>query len=158
MHASSAEVSAISVLRTFDCSGVAFRNLCRRARCAHDSRCPAGIPGGLYFTCSFPPGRLRPSHSCSFSFFVLGLASRKLMRTHRYSDAIWIANPVTVGLGFATYKSIYHALYPLGYLSEYASPLALLIFCLAAPAVFAGCFYVGTISFKRKPQNVVTVK
>jgi hypothetical protein len=29
------------------------------------------------------------------------------------------------------------------YLPEYNSPLALLIFCLAAPAIFAGCFYLG---------------
>jgi hypothetical protein len=79
-------------------------------------------------------------------FFVFGIPARRLLRAVRYSDAVWIANPLTVGLGFATYKSIYHALYPVGYLPEYDSPLALLIFCLAA-AIFAGCFYVGANSF-----------
>ena len=81
-------------------------------------------------------------------FLVLGILSRRLPRAPRYSDAVWIANPLTVGFGFAVYKSIYHALYPVGYLPEYDSPLAGLIFCLAAPVAFAGCFY-GANSFAR---------
>jgi hypothetical protein len=77
------------------------------------------------------------------AFFVLGMASRRFFREARYSDAVWIANPVTVGIGFATYKSIYHALYPAGYFPEYDSPAALLMLSLAAPVVFAGCLYLG---------------
>ena len=77
------------------------------------------------------------------AFFVLGIASRRFFGEAPYLDAVWIANPVTVGIGFATYKSIYHALYPAGYFPEYDSPAALLILSLAAPVVFGGCLYLG---------------
>ena len=79
------------------------------------------------------------------AFFVLGIASKRLSRASRYSDAVWIANPLTVGLGFAAYKCVYHALHSPSYLPEYDSPLMLLILSLAAPVVFAGCFYLGTM-------------
>ena len=34
------------------------------------------------------------------AFLVLGFVSRRLSGKARYPDAVWIANPVTVGLGF----------------------------------------------------------
>src|SRR5690348_12059261 len=33
------------------------------------------------------------------AFFAFGIASRRLWRTPRYSDAIWIANSLAVGVG-----------------------------------------------------------
>jgi hypothetical protein len=106
-----------------------------------------GVPKGFreHF---FSPAAFREAFAVQaitvgVAFFVLGIASRKLFREARYLDAVWIANPVTVGIGFSTYKSIYHALYPAGYFPEYDSPAALLILSLAAPVVFAGCLYFG---------------
>jgi len=83
--------------------------------------------------------------SVGLAFFVLGIASNRLVRTARYSDAVWIANPATVGFGFAAYKCLYHALHSPSYLPEYDSPAAFLILSLAAPVVFAGCLYLGAI-------------
>ena len=50
----------------------------------------------------FSPGALREAIAVQaiavgLAFFVLGIASRRLLRAPRYSDAIWIANPLTVG-------------------------------------------------------------
>ena len=117
-------------------------------------RAVVGIPPGFRedFTspAAFRQAIFAQAILVSVAFFVLGIASTKLIRTPRYIDAIWIANPIAVGFGFALYKMIYHALYPLGYLPEYDSPLALVILSLAAPVVFAGCFYLGTIRLQRK--------
>jgi len=72
--------------------------------------------------------------------FILGIASNRVLRTARYSDAVWIANSVTVGLGFVAYKWLYHALHSPNYLPEYDSPLILVIFpwllLLSLPDVF----------------------
>lgn len=81
--------------------------------------------------------------SVALAFFVFGTASKRLVRTARYADAVWIANPVSVGFGFAVYKWLYHELHSRSYLPEYDSPAMLLIFSLAAPIVFAGCFYLA---------------
>jgi hypothetical protein len=85
-----------------------------------------------------------------FVFVVLGVASARMLRTVRYWDAVGVANPLTVGVGFAAYKSIYHALNSPDYLAEYDSLPIFAIFCLAAPLVFAGCFYVGTYLRRRR--------
>jgi hypothetical protein len=79
----------------------------------------------------------------ALAFFVFGIASERLSRTARYADAVWIANPATVGFGFVGYKGIYHALHSPSYVPEYDNPAMLLIFSLAAPVLFAGCFYLG---------------
>ena len=117
-----------------------------------------GVPEGFQedFTslAAFRQALVVQAIAVSSVFYVLGIAARRTLRAARYSDVVWIANPLTVGLGFATYKSIYHALYPVGYLPEYDSPAALLIFCLAAPAVFAGCFYLGAKSFKESRNRL----
>src|SRR5437868_12103034 len=42
--------------------------------------------------------------SLALAFFVFGIASERLSRTARYADAVWIANPATVGFGFVGYK------------------------------------------------------
>jgi len=106
-----------------------------------------GAPQGFreHFTspATFHQALVVQAISVALAFFVFGIASKRLLRTARYSEAVWIANPVTVGFGFAAYKWLYHALYSPSYLPEYDSPLMLLIFSLAAPVVFAGCFYLG---------------
>lgn len=79
------------------------------------------------------------------ALFVLGVVSKKLFGAARYSDAVWIANPLTVGFGFVGYRWLYHALHSPTYLADYDSLFMLMIFSLAAPVVFAGCFYLGTI-------------
>ena len=81
--------------------------------------------------------------SLAVAFLVFGLASKRLFTTARYSDAVWIINPATVGIGFAVYKALYHALHSPTYLPEYDSPAMLAILSLAALIVFAGCFYFG---------------
>jgi hypothetical protein len=108
---------------------------------------PEGFQEHFFSAAAFREALAVQAIAVGLAFFVFGIASRRLLREARYSDAVWIANPLTVGVGFATYKSIYHALYPAGYFPEYDSPLALLILCLAAPAAFAGCFYLGATSF-----------
>lgn len=91
--------------------------------------------------------------SVALAFFVFGIASKGLLRTKLYADAVWIVNPATVGFGFALYKWLYHSLHSPSYLPEYDSPAMLVIFSLAAP-VFAGCFYLGASCRNRadRPQ------
>src|SRR5215475_4698682 len=44
------------------------------------------------------------------AFFVLGIASKRLLGAAQYSDAVWIANPLTLGFGFVAYKRLYEAI------------------------------------------------
>lgn len=101
---------------------------------------PQGFQEHFFSPAAFREALAVQAIAVGLAFFVLGFVSRKLSSAARYPDAVWIANPVTLGLGFAVYKCFYHALYPVGYFPEYDSPAALLIFSLSAPA-FAGCFY-----------------
>jgi hypothetical protein len=111
-----------------------------------------GVPEGFqeHFTspAAFHQALVVQAITVGLVLFILGIASKRVLRTARYSDAVWIANSVTVGLGFVAYKWLYHALHSPNYLPEYDSPLILVIFSLAAPVVFAGCFYLGTICVK----------
>ena len=104
---------------------------------------PKGFQEHFFSPAAFREALAVQAIAVGLAFFVLGIASRRPFREARYLDAVWIANPVTVGVGFAAYKSIYHALYPAGYFPEYDSPAALVILSLAAPVVFAGCLYLG---------------
>ena len=58
-------------------------------------------------------------------------------------DALWVANPITVGVGFAVYKVAYHSLHLSNYLAEYDSSQIFVLFCIASPFTFALCFYAG---------------
>lgn len=77
------------------------------------------------------------------AFFLLGTVAGPRFRSIRYKYAVWVANPITVGVGFVAYKAIYHSLHLQNYLPEYDSPKIFVLFCIASPLVFALCFYAG---------------
>ena len=77
------------------------------------------------------------------AFFLLGTVAGQRLKSLRYKYAVWVANPITVGVGFAAYKAIYHSLHLRDYLPEYDSPTIFVLFCIASPLVFALCFYAG---------------
>jgi hypothetical protein len=81
--------------------------------------------------------------SVSFAFLMLGTALGGRVKRDRFSRSLWVANPITVGVGFATYKWFYQLLRFAGYLPEYDSPSTFALFVLAAPVVFASCFFAG---------------
>jgi len=78
------------------------------------------------------------------AFFALGsAAARWNLINGSYKHSLWVANPITVGVGFAAYKMAYHALsFPDG-LAEYDSPAIFVLFTAASPVVFALCVYAG---------------
>jgi hypothetical protein len=77
------------------------------------------------------------------AFLLLGAIAGSTFRNLSYNHAVWVANPITVGVGFAAYKWVYHSLHLSDYLAEYDSPVIFVLFCFAAPLVFATCFYAG---------------
>ena len=78
------------------------------------------------------------------AFFALGSAvARWNLINLSYKHSVLVANPITVGVGFAAYKMAYHALSFPDRLAEYDSPAIFLLFCVASPVVFALCVYAG---------------
>jgi len=78
------------------------------------------------------------------AFFALGsAAARWNLINGSYKHSLWVANPITVGVGFATYKMAYHALSFPDRLAEYDSPAIFVLFTVASPVVFALCVYAG---------------
>ena len=78
-----------------------------------------------------------------FAFFLLGEAAGPRFTSVGYKQAVWVANPMTVGVGFAAYKMLYHSLHLSNYLAEYDSPQIFVLFCIASLLTFALCFYAG---------------
>jgi hypothetical protein len=79
------------------------------------------------------------------AFFGLGVVGAGwMLRNISYKQSLWVANPITVGIGFAAYKVAYHSLHLSDYLAEYDSPTIFVLFTLAFSVVFAACFYAGT--------------
>jgi len=78
------------------------------------------------------------------AFFAFGsAAARWNLINGSYKHSLWVANPITVGVGFATYKMAYHALSFPDRLAEYDSPAIFVLFTVASPVVFALCVYAG---------------
>lgn len=44
------------------------------------------------------------------AFFLLGTVVGRRLKGLSYKNAVWVANPITVGVGFAIYKMAYHSL------------------------------------------------
>jgi hypothetical protein len=110
-------------------------------------RAVLGTPAGFHedFTSRPALGQalLAQTVFVGLAFFTLGTAVGQRLKSLRYKYAVWVANPITVGLGFAAYKAIYHSLHLRDYLPEYDSPTIFVLFCIASPLVFALCFYAG---------------
>ena len=63
-------------------------------------------------------GSLWPSHS----FWWGQLPRLAVSKSLSYRDAVWAANPITVGVGFIAYKWAYHSLHLSDYLADYDGP------------------------------------
>ena len=70
------------------------------------------------------------------ALFALGsAAARWNLINGSYKHPVWVANPITVGVGFAAYKVAYHALSFPDRLAEYDSPAIFVLFTVASPVV-----------------------
>jgi len=103
---------------------------------------PAGFNSDFTSRAAYGQALLVQSVTVGAAFFLLGVVGRRFS-SFSYKHAVWVANPVTVGLGFAAYKIAYHSLHSLDYLAEYDSPQIFLLFCIVSPVVFAPCFLAG---------------
>jgi len=89
------------------------------------------------------------------AFFLLGKTAGWRFKSHSYRDAVWVANPITVGVSFIAYKLAYYSLHLPDYLAEYASPQIFVLFCIASPLVFALCFYLGAHASPPAPHRFI---
>jgi hypothetical protein len=104
---------------------------------------PAGFHEDFTSRAAYGQALLVQGVFVGFAFFLLGAITGWRFGNLRYSHAVWVANPITVGVGFLAYKWAYHSLHLADYLAEYDSPMIFVLFCFAAPLVFAMCFYAG---------------
>ena len=75
------------------------------------------------------------------AFFALGLTLGRGSRPS-WKLALTAANPLTVGLGFVVFRSLYQSLH-LGWDYEYYGLLDGAILALTAPIIFSACFRTG---------------
>ena len=106
---------------------------------------PAGFHEDYTSRAAYGQALLAQGVFVSLAFFLLGTVMGSRLKNLTYKHSVWVANPITVGLGFAAYRSIYHSLHLPDYLSEYDSPTIFVLFCVASPVVFALCLYAGAL-------------
>lgn len=104
---------------------------------------PAGFHEDFTSRAAYGQALLVQAVFVGLTFFLLGTAMGSRLKSFGYKQAVWVANPVTVGLGFSAYKVAYHSLHMSDYLAEYDSPQIFVLFCVASPLIFALCFYAG---------------
>jgi hypothetical protein len=104
---------------------------------------PAGFHEDFTSRAAYGQALLVQGIIVGFAFFLLGATAGPRFKSVGYKQAVWVANPMTVGMGFAAYKMAYHSLHLSNYLAEYDSPQIFVLFCIASPLTFALCFYAG---------------
>jgi hypothetical protein len=91
--------------------------------------------------------------SVGIGFLIFGGAIGKTAERIGFRQALCVVNPITVGVGFAAYKWIYHSLGRPDYLAEYDSPSIFALFVITAPLLFASCLSAGAYSRKASARN-----
>jgi len=104
---------------------------------------PAGFHEDFTSRAAFGQALLAQAVFVGLAFLLLGTIVGRRLKSLSYKNAVWVANPITVGVGFAAYKMAYHSLNLSNYLAEYDSPEIFVVFCIASPITFALCFYAG---------------
>ena len=112
---------------------------------------PAGFHEDFTSRAAYGQALLVQGVFVGLAFFLVGAVAARRFKSLSYRDAVWAANPVTVGVGFIAYKWAYHSLHLSDYLAEYDSPQILVLFCFASPLVFALCLYAG--AHARRPRH-----
>jgi len=106
-----------------------------------------GVPAGFREDFTSPPAYLQAlfvqAVSVGVGFLIFGAAVGTKIKANLFRGAVWIANPITVGVGFAVYKWIYHLLRSPDYLPEYDNLSIFALFVITAPVVFATCLFAG---------------
>jgi hypothetical protein len=114
---------------------------------------PFGFQEHFFSPAAYRQALLTQAACVSLAFFTLGIALGRKFQNLRYSHAVWAANPITIGVGFIAYKSIYHSLHLSDYVADYDSPKIFALFCSAAPLLFASCFYAGTYLLRPRQKE-----
>jgi hypothetical protein len=91
--------------------------------------------------------------SVGIGFLIFGGAIGKTAERIGFRQALWVVNPITVGVGFAAYKWIYHSLRRPDYLPDYDSPSIFALFVITAPLLFASCLFAGDYLRKASARN-----
>jgi hypothetical protein len=103
---------------------------------------PAGFQTDVTTPAAYGQAFLVQGVFLGLAFLLLGTIAGWRFRAFGYKYALWVANPITLGVGCAAYKWTYHSLHLSDYLAEYDSPKTFALSCIAFPLV-ALCFYAG---------------
>ncbi|MGB8010227.1 MAG: hypothetical protein WCF68_01325 [Terriglobales bacterium] len=112
---------------------------------------PAGFHEDFTSRAAYGQALLVQGLFVGLAFFLVGAVAALRFKKLSYRDAVWTANPITVGVGFIAYKLANHSLHLSDYLAEYDSPQIFVLFCIASPLVFALCLYAG--AHARRPRH-----
>jgi hypothetical protein len=82
---------------------------------------PAGFNEDLTSPAAYSQAVFVQAISVGISFLIFGGAIGTKAKRIGFCQAVWVVNPITVGVGFAGYKWIYHSLRRPDYLPEYDS-------------------------------------
>jgi hypothetical protein len=91
--------------------------------------------------------------SVGIGFLIFGGAIGTKAKRIGFRQAVWVVNPITVGVGFAAYKWIYHSLRWPDYRPESDSPSILALFVITAPLLFAFCLFAGAYLGEASVRN-----
>ena len=104
---------------------------------------PAGFNEHFRSPAAYFQALLVQAISVGIGVLMFGAAIGTKAKRIGFRQAVWVVNPITVGVGFAAYKWIYHSLRRPDYLPEYDSPSIFALFVITAPVLFAFCLFAG---------------
>ena len=120
---------------------------------------PAGFNEDFLSHAAYAQARFVQAISVGIGFLMFGGAIGTKAKRIGFRQAVWVVNPITVGVGFAAYKRIYHSLRRPDYLPEYDSPAIFALFVITAPLLFVSfrrSLSAGSVS-EESPMSVMAI-
>ena len=123
---------------------LAFCDSCWRTTCWRLVRCARWISREDFTSRpAYLQALLVQAFSVGVGFLMFGAVIGTKIKAIRFSQAVWVVNPIAVGVGFGVYKWIYHSLRFARLLPEYDSLSIFALFIITAPVIFAFCLLTG---------------
>jgi hypothetical protein len=116
---------------------------------------PAGFNEDFTSPAAYSQALFVQAISVGIGFLVFGGAIGAKAEEVGFRQSVWAVNPITVGVGFAAYKWIYHSLRSPNYLPEYDSPSIFALFVVTAPVLFAFCLFGGAYLRRKRQGGIV---
>ena len=108
---------------------------------------PPGFGSDYTSSAAYAQALLAQSVSLAISFLLLGIVARNRVSAGGWRWALWVANPLTVGVAYWLLRLAR----PIDWPYEYTAYHGWLLLAFVAPLIFAPCVYLGARLARKHP-------